>query len=505
MEHMLLHIIDGTQIQDLSFQPGQTILSVLQEHGITSIHAPCGGKGLCRKCMVTIHNGLESYSCMACTTQAEDGMRVELNYKKRIHFAQDHFCQTYPADPDQIGYAIACDVGIQKIVCNLMNLQTGECVGTEVTSNIQRIFGSESLEQIQALSAEELLPLRIGLQAQLNQMIDTLCEKANIAPDRIFSMTVVGSPAAFRILVGDLSSPEKRPLPSMKFDNHEYHVNGDVFFAPPISDKIGSDISACILAGNLAEETKPVLLIDIGSTCQMILGCAGRYIACAASVVQALRGGNYVYGMRASRGAIAGVTYQNGNLKLDILGRSMPTGICGSGMLDALTIMLRLGIMDETGRISRPEELPPETAPLVTMVNGEPAFKLTKFSKIYVTQADVENFRRAKAVQYASIRVLAAEYGIRVEDIAKCQLSGGLGSFVSLESSFALELAPWELTESTQRLGNAAAGGSQSAVLSARARKMLMEIPAQVRCIHPEEHPAYQAAYEEGLYFRKTV
>lgn len=502
---MIIHIIDGTRIQNLTFQPEQTILEVLQQHGIAAGHAPCGGKGLCRKCMVTIHDGLESYSCMACTTQAEDGMRVELNYKKRIHFAQEHFCRTYPVDPGQSGYAIACDVGIQKIVCNLMNLETGECIGTEVTSNIQRIFGSESLEQLDALPEEELIPLREGLQSQINQMIDTLCEKAQVASGQIRYMTVVGSPAADHILVQDISRLEKKPISLVEQGGHDYHVSGDVFFAPPISDGIGSDISACILAGNLVEETKPVLLIDLGSTCQLVLGCGGRYVACLASVGPTLRGGNYAYGMQAAKGAIAGVTYQNGSLKLDILGRSMPTGICGSGMMDALTIMLRLGIMDENGRIAPPEELSPETAAFVTMVDGEPAFKLTKFGKIYVTRADVERFQRAKAVQYAAVRVLAEEYGIHVEDIAKCQLSGGLGSFVNLESTVALGMAPWELTDNTERLGNAAAGGSQSAVLSAQARKMLMKIPDQVRCINLTDHPAYQAAYEEGLFFRKNI
>lgn len=493
---MILHIIDGTKIHDLPFTSGQTILQVLQEHGITGVHAPCGGKGLCKKCTVTIHSYPESYSCLACITPAEDEMRVELNYRKRISFSQDSSCVQAPADPGQRGYAAACDVGSQKIVCHLMNLETGSCVGTEIDSNVQRVFGADT----RTLSAEEADTLRRLLMQEINTLLDRLCEKAQIPADRVTFLTVVGGSALMRILERQTSADAAIPLHS-NTENQDYHINGSVFYAPVLSEELGSDVSACILAANLQAEEKPVLLVDMGMHNKMVLGCGGRYVACSADYGPAFRGSFYDYGANASRGAIAGVTWQKGALKLDILGRSMPVGICGSGVLDSIAIMRRLGIIDGEGWFVPQEQLSPEAAPLVTAVNGEPVFKLTKFSKIYVTQSDVQRFRKVKAAIYAAICILAQEYGIRVADIAKTQLAGGLGTFFNLESSAILGLSPYELTNIVEPLGNAASGGSQSAAMSAQARQALLEIPTQVRCFTLFEHPDFQKFYAEGLRF----
>lgn len=497
---MTLHVINGTEIQELSFVPGQTILQVLQSHGISDVHAPCGGRGLCKKCSVTVHSALESYSCLACITPAEEDMRVELNYQKRIAFSQDSSCVLSPSDPGQKGCAVACDVGSQKIVCHLMNLETGSCIGTEFASNVQRVYGADS----RTLPAEETESLRKLLVEEINLLIDRLCEKAKVPPDQVIFLTVVGGTSLVRILERWTPEAAAKPYHSRE-ESMEFHVNGDVFYAPVLSEKLGSDVVSCIFSANLQKEEKPVLLVDIGTHNKMVLGCGDRYVACSADYGPAFRGAFYDYGKNASRGAIAGVTWQKGALKLDILGRSLPTGICGSGVLDAIAIMRRLGIVDEEGMFVPQEQLSPEAAPLVTVVNGEPVFKLTRFSKIYVTQADVQRFRRVKAAVYAAICILAQEYGIRVEDIAKTQLAGGLGTFFNLESSVTLGLSPDELTENLEPLGNAASGGSQSAAVSAQARQALMDIPSQVHCFTLSEHPDFQRFYEEGLRFPKQL
>lgn len=500
---MVLHAIDGTRIWDLPFRPGQTILQVLQENGITGVHSPCGGKGLCKKCTVTVHNALESYTCLACITPAEEDMRVELNYKRRISFSQDSSCPIFPADPGQSGYAIACDVGTQKILCTLMQLETGDCIGTELDSNIQRIFGADS----HSLSEEETDSLRNLIRHQINLLIDRLCGKAGIPNELVTVLTVVGGTAMMRILEGGSpSSPfSAKPMHASAPEpqHHGFHINGIVFFAPVLSSGLGSDVSACILAADLAAEEKPVLLLDFGTHSKLVLGCGNRYVACSAQTGPALRGGFYDYGTSASKGAIAGLTYQNGTLKPEILGKSLPTGVCGSGVIEAISIMLRLGILDAQGNFRPREQLSAEAASLVTTVNGEPAFKLTKFYKIYVTQSDVTRFLEAKAMLHAAIVILLQEYGIALPEVSKLMLAGGLGSF--LHQNTYPDMVPRELSDRTVFLGNAAGAGCQSAALSARARAELMALPEQVRCIDLTSHPDFAANCKEGMQFFTAV
>lgn len=506
---MTIHVLDSMEIRELPFEQGQTILNVLQNHDIAGIHAPCGGKGICQKCLVTVHHGLETYSCMACTTPAEDGMRVELNFKKRISFAQSSSCRVYTPDPGQTGYAVALDVGTTTLVCHLMNLQTGECEGTVYGSNAQSAFGANVLSRMQAAAEGNFETLRELLVNQLNQLIDQLLESAHVPPEALTHMTVVGNTIMMHFAAGINPAahgiapfvPDTLFGITMDAAALGYHVHGDVYFPPAVTGFLGSDSVACVLSANLREEPEPVLLIDLGTNSEMILGCGDRYVACAADAGSAFKGSFYDYGIPASKGAISGVSYQNGAFKLNILGKTLPMGICGSGMIDAIAIMVRLGIVDEMGHIVDPEELPPEIAKHVVTLNGQRAVRLTKFGKIFVTQADVTRFQLSKAALYSGVQILAEEYGIPVEKIAKCQLAGSFGTFINPESAAILGLIPPEELDRTELLGNAAASGSQSAALSAKAREELLALRNQIRYISLSEHPDFNDNYIDGMLF----
>lgn len=246
---MTIYVLNSVEITELPFEQGQTILDVLQNHNITSVHAPCGGKGICQKCLVTVHSGLESYSCLACTTPAEDRMRVELNFKQRISFAQSSSCRIYPVDSGQDGYAVACDVGTTTLVCHLMNLETGECEGTVYGSNAQIAFGANILARLQAASEGHFNAFREQLVNQLNQMIDQLLESAHVPAERLTYMTIVGNTIMMHFAAGlnPVAHGIAPFVPDTLFGTTMgaaalgYHVHGDVYFGPAISNFIGTD------------------------------------------------------------------------------------------------------------------------------------------------------------------------------------------------------------------------------------------------------------------------
>ena len=138
---MAVTVYEGSIKHELAFEEGESILKVLQNAGIQSITAPCGGKGSCRKCGVYVKSGSTSGSSLACTTQAEDGMVVEIFPEERSSFAESSAGNVYPPDPGKSGYAIACDIGTTTVVCKLFDLKTGRMLAGTSGSNSQRVFG----------------------------------------------------------------------------------------------------------------------------------------------------------------------------------------------------------------------------------------------------------------------------------------------------------------------------------------------------------------------------
>ena len=183
-----------------------------------------------------------------------------------------------------------------------------------------------------------------------------------------------------------------------------------------------------------------------------------------------------------------------------MLGGGKPLGVCGSGYIDALGVMYRLGALDEIGHIADPEDAP-EAAPFLGELDGEPVFFLTPDHRVCITQPDISKFQLAKAAVSAGIQILAEETGIDVEDIDAVCLAGGFGSFVRPDSAAAIGLIPAALLEKAKLMGNLSAAGAISAALSEQARADLTLLRDAVRFIDLPTHPSFNDAYVEGMMF----
>ena len=508
---MNLTVYEGKDRHELAFSEGETILTVLQRGGIRSAEAPCGGKGICKKCNVYVRSENFCGTCLSCLTPAEDGMIVEVTPEVRLSFADSGTGELYPPTPGQTGCAVACDIGTTTVICRLLRLDTGEHLAAISGSNSQSMFGSNVLARLQAASegkAEELTGLLIH---QINSYIRAMCREAGVPLEDVKLISVAGNTIMLHFFAGlnpaenGIAPFRPRSLFGEMLDSRALGLcfDGSAFLCPAVSGLIGGDVTAGMLAAGLAKAEQPVLMADLGTNSEMILGCRGSFVACTADAGAAFKASLLDKGMTASAGAIAGVEYADGELKLRVLGgdKVKPLGVCGSGMIDALGVMYRLEALDEMGHIADPEDAAPEAAKYIGEAEGGRVFFLTENRKVYITQQDISKFQLAKAAISAGIRILAEEQKIRLSDISETCLAGGFGTFVRPDNAAAIGLIPSELLDGARLLGNASAAGAISAALSETAREDLLRLRDSVRFIDLPTHPSFGDAYIEGMMF----
>ena len=506
---MTITVFEGTVRHELPFEEGETILSVLQKAGIQSITAPCGGKGSCKKCTVTVRSDEFSGSCLACTTQAKDQMVVELVPEVRFSFADRSGGEICPPTPGQTGYAIACDIGTTTVVCQLLNLENGELLARVSGSNSQRIFGGDVLSRLKAAEEGHASEIHGQIVRQIDHYIGELCREAKLTGEDVRLVAVTGNTIMMHFFAGldpaQISTAPFTPvslfgeMTSGKDVGLDY--GGEVFLCPAVSGFIGSDVLCGLLSSGMAAAGGKELLVDLGTNTEIALGNREKMLACSVDGGAAFRASLLEHGMTASVGAISAVRYADGELELEVLGAAEPRGICGSGFIDILGILYEEEILDEMGHIVDPEETDSELARYIGTEGDRAVFYLTENHRIYVSQADISKFQLAKAAVSAGIRILAEEDGISLSGLDKLLLGGGFGSFAHRRNSAMLGIIPTECKGKTVKLGNVALAGAISAALSEEARGELCRIRELVQVIDLPTHPSFNDVFTDAMIF----
>ncbi len=506
---MMITVFEGTTKYELPFSEGQTILSVLQQAGIKSITAPCGGKGTCRKCTVYVRSDDFEGSCLSCTTLAKDRMVVEIVPEVRFSYADQSDGDIYPPTPGQDGYAMACDIGTATVICQLIDLKTGELLSRISGSNSQRIFGSDVLSRLTAAEEGHSEELHGLILQQINYYIGQLCREAGIKRKDIRLLTACGNTIMLHFLAGlDPAKISIAPFTPVSLfgemmNGHDIGLDfeGKVYLCPAVSGFIGADVLCGILTCGIQKSDGKAMMIDLGSNTELVLGNKGNMTACAVDGGAAFKASLLEHGMTASEGAIAGVKYADGELLLEVLGAVKPKGICGSGFIDMLGILLEEEILDEMGHIAEPDEVDSPLSRYIGEEDGRPVFYLTEDKTVFISQADISKFQLAKAAIYAGTQILAEENGLTLSKISRLFLGGGFGSFAHRRNSALLGLIPQECKGKTVKLGNVALAGAVSAAVSEEARNELARIRQLIRVIDLPTHPSFSDAYTEGMFF----
>lgn len=523
-----------------------TILEYCRSHGVTGIEAPCGGKGTCGKCKVTVTKPYYK-EVLACQTKICDGMEIIVGRKESTGTKEDSMVvltngrsisekfnehvnrnvvlqEDAANEPEKVesnaGTLAACDIGTTTVVCYLIDKETGQIIAVRSGANPQRSFGADVLSRIDAAArADDNDKANGGLQMMQSQIVSLLngfisdmlmeCGRTEVC---LFS--VAGNTVMCHLLMG--ISPEKlgrAPFMPDEYFGREFNPLDiglencqTMIIFPAVSGFVGGDITAGMMETVNCKAL--TLYLDIGTNGEMALGKGDRYVCCATAAGPAFEGAQIEMGMPASRGAVDKVWLEGRRIKYSVIGNDRPVGLCGSGLIDALAILLKAGIIDENGTILSGQELPILFRSYVFEVEAEDAAQSTESSLavhiapgVYITQEDIRKLQLAKGAIAAGIEVLFKEYGCKPCDLDILTFAGGFGNYIDKASVAAIGLFPPELLDRAKEVGNAAGNGAVSAALSQEAWESALDISGKMRYIELASYPHFDEIYVEHMNF----
>lgn len=430
---------------------GMLLSDALRSAGIC-LDQPCGGKGTCGKCMVTI-NGIRK---RACQTAVTGNMKVILpDVKSEQILSAGDAASVKPDGTDR--YVVAFDVGTTTVVGYLLDGNTGAELAVVSGANPQREYGADVISRLQAAINGQRKALRRCILDTLGRLTKKAAALAGIRAEEITLACVVGNTCMHHLLMDidprPLTTPPYMPTVREALEKNAAEIlpiapESMLRILPNIAGFVGADTVACLVATEFDRLQDWTLLIDIGTNGEMVLGRGSQRIACSAAAGPAFEGANIDCGMRGTTGAIDHVTVENGRICCSVIGDGNAVGICGSGLLDAVAALVKLGKIDRRGRYTNRQE------------------RVYLTESVYLSQKDIRQVQLAKSAIRCGIELMAGEMGIVPGDIRRVLLAGAFGSCLSPESACAIGMLPPELQDRIVSVGNAAGQGAKQCALS---------------------------------------
>jgi uncharacterized 2Fe-2S/4Fe-4S cluster protein (DUF4445 family) len=399
-------------------------------------------------------------------------------------------------------HGIAMDLGTTTIVLRLFDLESGEQIADTSFENPQRFGGSDVMARISYDGEHRGLLMRT-LAGYLTRAIEEL----PVDPRSIYEMVVVGNSTMRDLFFGqsvysigqnpyrsitEIEMAEgKRTTTSLTSTGRRcllpIHPQARVYGAPVISGHVGADAAACMLAVDIAHEDRVIAVMDIGTNTELILGNRHRILAASCPAGPAFEGGAIACGMPALDGAIEDVALaSDGGFQLGVIGGTAAQGICGSGLVDLTSELLRTGRMNSMGRFE-------DDAQRITVDAA---------NDIFFLESDVNELAQAKGANVAGLQVVCSQYGIDFDEIEVFYLAGGFGRHLKVETSRRIGLIPNLPDSRVVQVGNAAIEGACIALLSRSRRRELEELVTRVEHCRLETHPSFFDYFVDGCQFK---
>ena len=473
---MNLHTI--TFLPDNITVQAETGTTILQAQIAAGLHpdAPCGGKGTCGKCKVI----LEGKEVLACQTPIDRDLTV-LTEKEESEKILTTGLAVSTTPEGLYSYVLAFDIGTTTVVAYLMDGHTGQLSATASCKNPQGQFGADVISRIEHVLREGGEALRDSIREAMTQLTQELCSRAGITESEIGAVSAVGNTAMHHLLLGIDPKPLVTPpyMPNV-FEALELE-DGRVRILPNIAGFVGGDTVGCMVSTRFDRLEDISLMIDIGTNGEMVLGNRDRRIACSTAAGPAFEGAKISCGMRGADGAVDHVWLEDSQVNYHVIGDVPPEGLCGSGLLDLVAVLLELEIIDESGYLEEKE------------------FKLC--DNVVLTQKDVREVQLAKAAIRAGIELLAEELGISVADIQKVYLAGAFGNYLNPASACRIGMIPPVLLDRIQPIGNAAGEGAKLCALNREEYLSSQRLAKTTDFLELASLPQFQDCYVDALEF----
>jgi uncharacterized 2Fe-2S/4Fe-4S cluster protein (DUF4445 family) len=428
----------------------------------------------------------------------------DADFKVTAVVSDDTLIAVEPGDTTDRAFGLAFDLGTTTVVATLLDLTTGTPAAVASMLNKQQPFGADVIARI---SATMLDPAAAGklreLAAEtLTELATAVCEEAGVRPDEVYEVALAGNATMVHLVLG--FDPEAvgvapfimaaRLLPEVRASDLGVpaHPQARAVVFPAFGAYVGGDITAGLLASGMDRDPRVRLFIDIGTNCEIVLGGRDWLTATAAPAGPAFEGASIRCGMRAADGAIEAVTVTgDGDLKLTVIGDTEPTGLCGSGLVDAVAALADAGLVEESGRFVTEEEartVAPALADRFRVIGKERVFVLSgdpadPAASVYLSQRDIRELQFGKAAIATGWRILLEDAGLTEQDVKQVLLAGSFGSYLSAKSAIRIGLVPDIGARRIIAAGNVAGEGAKMALLSLRDRAAALALLEEVRYV----------------------
>jgi uncharacterized 2Fe-2S/4Fe-4S cluster protein (DUF4445 family) len=355
----------------------------------------------------------------------------------------------------------------------------------------------------------------------LAELAHAVCVQGGVEPDEVYEVAVAGNATMTHLVLG--IDPEPLGVAPFIMATRLYpeilaadlglggvtHPRARAVVFPAFGAYVGGDITSGLLASGMDRDARVRLFVDIGTNCEIVLGNREWLLATAAPAGPAFEGAAIRCGMRAADGAIEVVTMTTGELGLKVIGDTEPQGLCGSGLVDAVTGLVKVGLLDSSGRFvpeDAARDIAPGLAERLTMVGKERVFVLhwrgtQAEDSIYLSQRDVRELQFAKAAIATGWQILLEQAGLTAADVKQVLLAGSFGSYLSAASAIRIGLVPKVPAMRVVSAGNVAGEGAKMALLSLRERAGGLALLEEVKYVELSDRADFNDRFVEQLPF----
>lgn len=512
-----------------------------------SVRVPtsCGRTGECHECIVEVRKGADALSpptdketflrgnyrlaCQACVVDTEVDIdfsvlrrqpRILTAGTKRNTKLQPAYVRVDndvvfngPEGPVVVDsyrgaiYGIAADLGTTTVVLNLVNLESGETEYTASFENPQRFGGSDVMNRISYDGGEDSGELRAVMVSSINFEIGEMVRSLKIRRRQIFEIVAVGNTTMRDLFFGlNVQSIGTRPYKSnveVEFRESKLtttaltttatelelrvHPKATVYGGPLIASHLGADTAADLLALGIEDQIEPIILVDVGTNTEVVIGNRDRLLAASCPAGPAFEGGEVTYGMPGYDGAVEKVVIDDrGVADSSAIGEIDPIGICGSGLIDLIAELRRTNLMDELGRFD----------------DGAVEYEFSATNNLTLSRSDISALAQAKAANYCGQAIVLREYGLPIDQFEKLYLAGGFANYVDESNAIDIGFIANMPLDKVEKVGNASLEGAVIMLLSTIKREEIEKLTSTVEHVELETAPDFFEFFVEGCMFK---
>lgn len=449
----------------------------------------------------------------------------QADHKVTAVVVEETLIDVEPGDTTDRQWALAFDLGTTTVVATLLDVGTGTPAAVASMLNRQQPFGADVITRISAtmMDPQALPRLRDLAQQTLAELAREVCTEAGVDPGEVYEVALAGNATMTALVLGIDPEPlgvapfimTTARLPQLLASDLglELHPRARAVVFPSLGAYVGGDIVAGMLATGMDRDKRVRLFIDVGTNCEIVLSNGETILATAAPAGPAFEGGAIRCGMRAADGAIEVVKLEDApdGVHLQVIGDAEPQGLCGSGLVDAVAELVRVGLLDASGRFV-PEEVAKERVPALadrlTSVGKERVFVLhratpgaTPEDSVYLSQRDVRELQFAKAAISTGWTLLLEQLDIDPRDVQQVLLAGSFGSYLSPAAAVRIGLVPKLPVLRIVSAGNVAGEGAKMSLLSVQERAGATALLEEVSYVELSDRADFNDRFVDLLAF----